>query len=62
MQQHMRKLGVVLIVAAVIVAAISVWGPSAFADQKKVKAKAPVPQTGQTLCWDPVASPTPPNR
>jgi len=55
MQKHMRN--VVLIVAAVIIAGVSVWGPLAFADPKKVKPKALVPQTGQTTCVSPVPIP-----
>lgn len=51
MQKHTGKFGVVLIVA-VVLAGMSVWGSSATADPKKVKPNAPVPQSGQTKCWD----------
>ena len=56
MQKHMLKLGVVLIVA-LIAGGAGGWGPLASAGAKGPKPKAPVPQTGQTECWDAVGSP-----
>jgi hypothetical protein len=46
----MQTLGVVLMVALLTVGG---WVPLAFAGSKKrVTPKAPVPETGQTACWD----------
>jgi len=49
MPKHMRMLGAMLM-ATMVVAWVSSWGPLASAASKK--ALAPVPQTGQTQCWD----------
>jgi hypothetical protein len=51
MPTHLLTLGVVLM-AALITAGVGSWGPLALAAAKKVKPVAPVPQTGQTECWD----------
>jgi hypothetical protein len=56
MQKNMLKLGVVLIVA-LITMGVGGWGPLASAGAREIKPKAPVPQTGQTQCWDAVGSP-----
>jgi hypothetical protein len=58
MTAQMRTLGVTLMVAMMVV-----WGgvgsgvPRASAGAKEVKPRAPIPETGQTTCWD--ASGTP---
>jgi len=46
MQKHMRKRGVMLI-GAVVVTWVGLWGTQAFA-----AARAPVAEMGQTQCWD----------
>jgi hypothetical protein len=50
MPKRMLTLGLVLM-AALITAVVGGWGPLALAAAKKVKPVAPVPQTGQTTCW-----------
>jgi hypothetical protein len=49
MQKHMRKLGVVLMIA--VVAWVVLVVPQALAQ------RARVPQTGQTACWDAAGNP-----
>jgi hypothetical protein len=51
MQTHMLKWGMMLIGVQIAVGVWG-WGPLAFAGAREVKPKAPVPQTGQTECWD----------
>jgi hypothetical protein len=57
MSKHLLKLHVVLMVA-LMAAGVGGWAPFSSAGAKEVKPTAPVPETGQTQCWDSTWNPT----